>query len=104
MDTNALEIAAAKLVLDSIRPEDLPDVAVTCIQQGIESKSIIWLAGLSRDEMHEAKPLFESGLSDVGLSMPSKWDAVRRLAREEAKAVLDDRITAFLMEPNASIN
>jgi len=95
MSTDPLQIAAARLVLELLVREELPGVAVNALQDGCESQSMIFLAGLSRSQIHEARPLFESALSELGLSLPGKREAVMMLAREEARAILDGSSSAY---------
>jgi hypothetical protein len=95
MKTDRLELAAARVVLGLLTREELPGVAVQALQDGCESQSIIWLAGLSRDEMHEARTLFEAALSELGRRLPGKWESVMVVAREEARAIVEGTVDAY---------
>jgi hypothetical protein len=56
----------------------LVDWAVEALQQGIETKALILLAGMARDcSVYEAGPLLDRGLAELNLPMPAP-DGLRR--------------------------
>jgi hypothetical protein len=83
----------AQWVLGLIAPDDLPDIAINAIAAGLESKSIVELAGLSKDQMGAAPGLFEKVLNDLGLRDLEKKDALKRYAKLISTSILASDIT-----------
>ena len=92
MNADRLEVAAAKVTLGLIPSENLTDVAVLALEDGCDSPSLRILAGLTVAEADEARELFEHVLVELNSELPSKRDAVMRLARETAKGILSGTV------------
>lgn len=96
MKTNKLKIAAAKVVLKIALPEDLIEAGVDALEEGLDTRSLRILAGLTVSEADEARPLFDLTLDELNILKPNQHDAVMLLAREYAKQILDGKISAYL--------
>jgi hypothetical protein len=88
MNTERLELAVSKVVLGLLRSDDLAGVAVQALEDGCDSPSLRILAGLNASEADETRRMFDQVLSELDVAVPSKRDAVIRLARETAKEIL----------------
>lgn len=95
MNTKRLEVAAARVVLDLLRPEDIADVAGSALEDGCDSYSLRMLAGLTLAEAGEARSMFHRSLSELGIPVPSRRDAVMRLARGTAEGILGGTTDAY---------
>lgn len=96
MSTQKLELAAARAVLGLLASDDLAQVGVHALEEGCDSPSLRMLSGLCTGETDEARRLFDRVLSELGLVMPSKRDAVMRLARETAQEILAGATGAYV--------
>lgn len=95
MRVESLELAAAKMALGLISPEDLPSVAVDALEDGCDSSSLRILAGLTKAEIGEARQLFDRLLAELHVPRVSRREAVERLARESAKEILSGEISPY---------
>src|SRR5688572_31766490 len=95
MSTERLEVAASKVTLGLVLPEDLAGVARLALEDGCDSPSLRVLAGLTTVEADEAREVFDRTLTELCLAMPSNRDAVMRLARETAKGILSGAIAPY---------
>jgi hypothetical protein len=63
---------------DAIPGSELVDWATSALEEGVDSDSLVILAGFSRNSaMHETIPLLDRGLAELNLSVPS-GEALRR--------------------------
>lgn len=90
-----LQLAVSKMVLDLISPEELIRAGVDALKDGLDSKSLRILAGLNETEIDEAGTMFDRTLVELNIHKPSKRDAVLQLARENAKEILNGKITPY---------
>lgn len=88
MNTERLEVAASKVALGLLLSQEFADVGVLALVDGCDSPWLRILAGSTADEADEARDLFDRALAELNVSVPSKRDAVMRLARETAKELL----------------
>lgn len=95
MTAERLELAASKVVLGLLRSEDLVDVGAAALEDGCDSPALRVLAGLTLAEADEARATFDRTLSELNVAIPSKRDAVMRLARETAKGILSGTTGAY---------
>ena len=79
-------------MLGLILPDDLPDIAANALSAGMESKSLVALAGLNGSETDEARKLFERALSELGCDSMEKVDALRNYARVVSVAMLKSEL------------
>jgi len=94
MNTNFnLKSIQARWVLGLIPADDLPDIAVKALSAGVESKSLIELAGLSGNDTDEARKLFEQALNELGCESMGKIDALRNYARIVSTSMLNLELT-----------
>jgi len=70
----------------------LPEIATTLLCDGIESKALIELAGLTRKEPGAAE-LFEQALEELGCSPLEPIDAVRYYAKAISASIVASEIT-----------
>ena len=88
-----LKIVQAEWVLRLIHTDDLPSIAIQALSSRIESKSLVQLAGLSREELPEARDLFERSLGELGCKDMSKTDALKYYAKKVSTLILETKIT-----------
>ncbi|MHB8182115.1 MAG: hypothetical protein ACYDDR_15060 [Acidithiobacillus ferrivorans] len=67
MNSDKLRIAAAQVVLAVALPEVLIDAALDALEEGLDSRSLRFLAGLTMKEADEAQPLFEKTLKELNI-------------------------------------
>jgi hypothetical protein len=78
-----------------LAPEQLPTVAATALESGLESPALVSLASLSDDNPREARPLFSRALDELGIHMPSARDAVIDLSGKIASEILDESLAPY---------
>ena len=70
----------ADYVLGNLTRSHFPDIALTALSLGIESESLLILAGMSdRDNTFELQKYFDGSLRELGISLPNKIEAARLL-------------------------
>jgi hypothetical protein len=89
------EIVGAYYVLRIIDSQDLINIAIEWLQVGIESESIVLLAGEVNPSMVDAGELFENCLSEIGVRIPTKQKAVQELFTYYLRRIVDGSIPAF---------
>jgi hypothetical protein len=93
--SDVLAAAAGELPLGVIEPEQLPAVAATALDSGLESPALISLAGLSDENTREARSLFSRALDELGVQMPSPREAVIDLTRKIASEIVDGSLAPY---------
>ncbi len=73
------ELLQARWVLGGIRSDDLPDLAVSALQQGLDGTALRQLAGLVRPTMADLEDLPQRAFIDMGLPLMSRDQAVNVL-------------------------
>jgi uncharacterized protein YbjT (DUF2867 family) len=82
----------AEWILGLIPRDDLVDIAAEALAQGIKSKHLVELAGLSQTETQEAERLFERALDEIGQPGMVKADALKQYARIVSALILASKI------------
>src|SRR5208283_1985193 len=80
-------------VLGLIPSDDLADIATQALTQGIESKSLLELSGLTGNEPQEARKLFAQALNELGCKDIEKADALKLYAKTISSLILALGIT-----------
>jgi len=80
--------------LGLIPADDLPNIAAEALSAGIESKSLITLAGLVGTATDEARRLFDQALNELNCEPIERSDALRQYARIISAWILDSKISA----------
>jgi hypothetical protein len=70
------ELLQARWVLGGIRSDDLPDLAVSALQQGLDGTALRQLAGLVRPTLADLEDLPQRAFIDMGLTLMSRDHAV----------------------------
>jgi len=70
------ELLQARWVLGGIRSCDLPDLAVSALQQGLDGTALRQLAGLVRPTLADLEDLPQRAFVDMGLTLMSRDQAV----------------------------
>jgi hypothetical protein len=70
------QLLQARWVLGGIRSDDLPDLAVSALQQGFDGTALRQLAGLVRPTLADLEDLPQRAFVDMGLTPMSKDQAV----------------------------
>jgi hypothetical protein len=83
-----------KLYLQQITNGDYVDWAITCLEEGFDSKSLRLLAGMSKTHSIKAdfKDLFRHSLSELNWNYLDKKESLFNHAKEIAKQILADEI------------
>ncbi|MGD9729511.1 MAG: hypothetical protein AB7R40_26295 [Nitrospiraceae bacterium] len=92
MNIDKLKIVSSKVVLGLLEPVALVEFAVDALECGSDSPSLRILAGLSCDNTSEIMAYFYRILSELGIALPEKYDAVMTLAQGIAKEILSGAI------------
>jgi hypothetical protein len=82
-----LKSIQARWILGLISAGDLPNIATSLLLQGIESKALIELAALSREQAGAAD-LFEQALDELGCGAMEPTDALKRYAKTVSTSIL----------------
>ncbi len=74
----------------------LPAIAITALSEGIDSPSMRVLAGLTGNEdPGDAENLFKEALSEIGMLLPTKRDAMMFLAANISSQIVDGSIDPY---------
>lgn len=90
-----LEVTACQFVVGEIPAESLPDIATQALVREVDSPSLRELAGLRRNEVREAADLFLSSLTELGLALPTRDEALWRLVRMTAARVVSGEVPPY---------
>jgi hypothetical protein len=72
----------ANYVLGNLTRSYFPDIALTALNEGIESESLLILAGMTdRDNTFELQKYFEGSLIELAITLPNKTEAAHLLLR-----------------------
>src|SRR5690606_23734380 len=72
---------------------DLPKLGLAGLQQGLDSESLVILAGLSdKDNSFEIKQYFDKTLEELQINLPDKRTAAIELAVFYAQEIVDKRM------------
>lgn len=83
----------AKYVTGNWTTSDLPKLGVAGLQQGLDSESLVILAGLSeKDNSFEIKQYFDKTLEELQVDLPDKRTAAIELAIYYAQKIVEERI------------
>jgi hypothetical protein len=86
--------AAARFVIQNVGseyvgPEELPAVASRALELGLESPSLVLLAGaVLPSDAGDQQPLFLAALRELGISLPSQREAAEFMKRRYAQDVV----------------
>ncbi|MEH0018639.1 MAG: hypothetical protein V6Z89_03250 [Desulfobacter sp.] len=90
-----IQQAAAFYRLNQLTSKDLSELACSYIQAGIESESLVLLAGTINPIMSEVGNLFEKSLSELGYKLPPTNEALFSVAKYYAKQIIDEEVTPY---------
>jgi hypothetical protein len=89
-ETNAL---IAKLYLRKTSARDFSDWAVSCLEQGLDTKNIRILAAMfDVDSFSEINDYFQRALADLNWSFPEKDECLERYTKFIARQILEKKI------------
>lgn len=72
----------ANYVLANLSISQFSDIALTGLRQGVESESLLILAGMSSiDNPFELQTYFDKSLQELGITLPNKIEAAKVLLR-----------------------
>jgi hypothetical protein len=70
----------ANYVLGNLTRRHFPDIALTALNHGVESESLLILAGMSvEDNSFELEQYFKASLKELGIMLPKSLDAAKIL-------------------------
>lgn len=98
------KLTSAFFSLDLLKTDDLPNIAIGFLENGLESYSLAILAGEKEPNPFEARSLFKKALIELDINIPTYDDAIRDIVQyycqtiisgnktpyEGAKSILDD--------------
>ena len=91
-----LRLIAARLQLDfGIPSSELPDMAVSALEAGVDSPSLRLLAGESHPTWAECGPLFRCALQELGITPLSRTEAAHVLLRHAAERILNASMSPY---------
>ncbi|MEV6702326.1 hypothetical protein AB0M68_35175 [Streptomyces sp. NPDC051453] len=91
-----LRRAAMKQALGEQPTEDLPMMAALALADGLESPSLVELAGLSRrDPPADIRDLFAQALAELGHPLPGVEEAWRERMLDAAQAMLSGSLSHY---------
>lgn len=86
---DALIQAADDLAVGRLTPEDLPMLAAEALARGVDSPSLRALAGLGREDVREARDLFDEAMTELGHPPGSTERALLTQLHRAAMDLLD---------------
>lgn len=85
----------ADYCLGNLQENHFPEIAITALNEGIESESLYILAGMSEsDNVFELQHYFDKCLNELGLIIPDKYTS--------AQLLLSYYLTKMIIEPNSA--
>ena len=87
--------------------KDLPDIAMTAMEEGYDTASLRMLAGKSeKDSAFELREYFGLALKELGLSLPERKEALTRVVAFYANRIAEKEVDTYqgFDEMNAMIN
>ena len=83
----------ANYVLGNFTATDMPDIAVTGIEEGFESESLLILAGFCKNEnAHEIVSYFDKALCELKIELISEKEAAIEIIHFYSYEIINDRI------------
>ena len=95
MTAPMLREAMAKVVLGTVRADELVEIAIEALHYGHDSPSLRALAGLTTSELEDAKELFRRACAETAVEIPSAKEATICLAQGVARRILIGSTTAY---------
>lgn len=95
MSGEGLRFVAAEVVIGLLLSEDLSEAAALVLGDDYDSPALRMLAGLTVAEPDEARALFDRALVEFDVPIPTKGEAVMRLARRTAERIIDGTATPY---------
>lgn len=90
-----LHEAAAFWQLELLPSEDLPEIAVSALENGCDSPSLRILAGETKRIASTVGPLFVKALHELGISLPEVASAQMTVARFYARKIIDGSMSPY---------
>ncbi|PTR00918.1 hypothetical protein C8P68_101147 [Mucilaginibacter yixingensis] len=85
--------AAAGYIVGAFSTEDLPLIAYNALLKGLDSPSLVILAGMSaNDTFYDLTHYFKLALKEIGIAIPSKRDACIIYALSIADDIFSEKI------------
>ncbi len=92
----SLRLTAARLRLDFLLPSsELPTMAASALEAGLDSPSLRLLAGELHPTWAESGPLFHRALQELGIMPLSRPEAGITLVRHLAEQILTDAVAPY---------
>ena len=87
-----LEESVALYKLDKLLGKEFPAIALQCIESGMDSDALMELAWEQTPTLGEATSLFERGLKELGVELPTKSRALLLYTNIYCKRILAGEI------------
>lgn len=87
-----MNLAQALWVLGFLGAEQLPEIALHALEDGVDSTALRMLAGLDSNEIPEATTIFEKALAELRVPILSRRDAVRIYAKAISMQIVNGEI------------
>jgi hypothetical protein len=88
-----MNLVQALWVLEFLATEQLPEVALKALEDGVDSPALRMLAGLVKNEIAEGTKIFVKALKELGLPLLSRRDAACVYAIAVSKQILSGEIS-----------
>src|SRR5262245_61309863 len=89
----SLKRMLALWTLGLIGSEELPSIAAEVLAEGLESRSLVRLAGLTTQEIADADSLFQKSLNELGVEQMTTNEALRLYAVFVSKRIVNREIS-----------
>ena len=91
-----VQTLVAYYILDLLDSDDLSNIAVELMNDGIESPSLILLAGIEKQDVVESNKLFEKALSELNIDIPTPNEAAIFVCKDYCNQILSEEITPYM--------
>ena len=87
--------AIAYWKLDMLGSEEIPKVAVSALESGMDSECLRELASETELEMSNLGPLFKQCIKSLKINIPTEQEAVYEIARYLSKKIISKELTPY---------
>jgi hypothetical protein len=94
-DNQHLKMLHARWVLKDIEQDGVPEICQTLVQEGLDSPSLHYLAGLTRAEMYQVDGLLRRMFHEFGFEECTEIDAAWFLVKDLAAEIESGRMGAY---------
>jgi hypothetical protein len=90
-----LRLVAAKEMLGAIGADDLAAAATEALVEGVDTPSVVRLAGMTGADSDEVRAVFAAALRELGIGTPTRREALMMLITEVARRITEGTISPY---------